>query len=71
MGDLRFDPEANAERAVQGLAEAWHAVTQQGYSGEEQLRAAYDYSFNPGGGWAYQGDSVVRHYNALLAEQGG
>ncbi|MCK9518112.1 MAG: lytic transglycosylase domain-containing protein [Dehalococcoidia bacterium] len=69
MGDLRFDPEANAERAVRGLAEAWHAVTRRGYSGEEQLRAAYDYSFNPGGGWAYQGDSVIRHYKALLAEQ--
>ncbi len=70
MGDLRFDPEANAERAARGLAESWHVVTRQGYTGEERLRAAYDHSFNPGGGWAYQGDSVVRHYRALLAAQG-
>jgi soluble lytic murein transglycosylase-like protein len=70
MGDARFDPEINAERAAQGLAEAWHAGQREGYTGEYALRAAYDYSFNPGGGFAYQGDSVVRHYNQLLAEQG-
>ena len=27
-------------------------------------------TFNPSGGWAYQGDSVVRHYNSLLNERG-
>lgn len=70
MGDARFDPEVNAERATRGLAEAWHAGERAGYSGEFAVRAAYNYSFNPGGGWAYQGDSVVRHYNALLAGQG-
>ncbi|MGE5595916.1 MAG: transglycosylase SLT domain-containing protein, partial [Hyphomicrobiales bacterium] len=70
MGDLRFDPEANADRAARGLAEAWHAVERAGYTGEYAVRAAYDYSFNPGGGFAYQGDSVVRNYNQLLAEQG-
>lgn len=70
MGDARFDPEINAERAAQGLAEAWHAGQRAGYSGEFAVRAAYDYSFNPGGGFAYQGDAVVRHYNQLLAEQG-
>lgn len=70
MGDLRFDPEANADRAARGLAESWHAVLRQGYTGEDLIRAAYDYSFNPGGGWAYQGDSVVRHYRELLAKQG-
>ncbi len=70
MGDLRFDPEANAEKATQGLAEAWHAGQRSGYAGEYAVRAAYDYSFNPGGGFAYQGDSVVRHYNQLLAAQG-
>lgn len=70
MGDLRFDPEANAERATKGLAEAWHAGQRAGHSGEYAVRAAYDYSFNPGGGFAYQGDSVVRHYNQLLAAQG-
>ncbi len=41
-----------------------------GFSGENAVRAAYNYSFNPGGGWAYQGDSVVQHYNQLPAEQG-
>lgn len=70
MGDQRFDPEANAEKAAQGLSEAWHAGQRAGYGGEYAVRAAYDYSFNPGGGFAYQGDSVVRHYNQLLAAQG-
>jgi soluble lytic murein transglycosylase-like protein len=70
MGDLRFDPEANADRAARGLAEAWHAGERAGYTGEYALRAAYNYSFNPGGGFAYQGDALVRTYNRLLAEQG-
>jgi soluble lytic murein transglycosylase-like protein len=70
MGDLRFDPEANAERAARGLAEAWHAGERAGYTGEYAVRAAYNYSFNPGGGFAYQGDALVRTYNRLLAEQG-
>lgn len=70
MGDQRYDPEANADRGARGLAEAWHAGERAGYTGEFAVRAAYNYSFNPGGGWAYQGDSVVRHYNQLLAEQG-
>ncbi len=70
MGDLRFDPEANADRAARGLSEAWHAGERAGYTGEYAVRAAYDYSFNPGGGFAYQGDALVRTYNQLLAEQG-
>lgn len=70
MGDARFDPETNAERAAKGLAEAWHAGERAGYRGEYAVRAAYNYSFNPGGGFAYQGDSVVAHYNDLLAAQG-
>lgn len=70
MGDTRFDPETNADRGARGLAEAWHAGDKAGFSGENAVRAAYNYSFNPGGGWAYQGDSVVQHYNQLLAEQG-
>jgi hypothetical protein len=70
MGDARFDPELNADRAARGLAEAWHAGERAGYTGEYAVRAAYNYSFNPGGGFAYQGDSVVRHYNQLLTEQG-
>lgn len=70
MGDARFDPLTNADRATQGLAEAWHAGERAGYTGEYAVRAAYDYSFNPGGGFAYQGDSVVAHYNQLLADQG-
>ncbi|MFN8618647.1 MAG: transglycosylase SLT domain-containing protein [Dehalococcoidia bacterium] len=70
MGDSRFDPEANADRAARGLAEAWHAGERAGYSGEEAIRAAYNYSFNPGGGWAYQGDALVATYNQLRSEQG-
>lgn len=70
MGDTRFDPATNADRGARGLAEAWHAGEKAGFGGEYAVRAAYDYSFNPGGGWAYQGDAVVRNYNRLLAEQG-
>jgi soluble lytic murein transglycosylase-like protein len=70
MGDTRFDPEVNADRGAKGLAEAWHAGEKAGYSGEYAVRAAYNYSFNPGGGWAYQGDAVVSNYNRLLNEQG-
>lgn len=70
MGDSRYDPEINAERAAKGLAEAWHAGERAGYTGEFAIRSAYDYSFNPGGGFKYQGDALVRTYNALLQEQG-
>jgi len=70
MGDSRFDPEANADRAARGLAEAWQAGERAGYTGEFALRAAYDYSFNPGGGFAYQGDALVRQFNELRSEQG-
>lgn len=70
MGDARFDPEQNAERAARGLAEAWHAGERAGFTGEHAIRAAYNYSFNPGGGWAYQGDALVATYNELRAEQG-
>jgi soluble lytic murein transglycosylase-like protein len=70
MGDTRFDPEANAERAARGLSEAWHAGERAGFSGEYALRAAYDYSFNPGGGFAYQGDALVRQFNQLREQQG-
>ena len=70
MGDSRFDPQVNAERAVRGLSEAWHAGERAGFTGEHAVRAAYNYSFNPGGGWAYQGDGVVRIYNSLRAEAG-
>lgn len=70
MGDLRFDPEANADRAARGLGESWQAGQRAGYSGEYAVRAAYDYSFNPGGGFAYQGDALVSTYDRLLREQG-
>ncbi|MFN0145992.1 MAG: transglycosylase SLT domain-containing protein [Dehalococcoidia bacterium] len=70
MGDARYDPETNADRGAKGLAEAWHIGQDKGYSGEYAVRKAYDYSFNPGGGFAYQGDAVVKYYNELLAEQG-
>lgn len=70
MGDRRFDPETNADRAARGLGEAWQAGQRAGYSGEFAVRAAYDYSFNPGGGFAYQGDALVQTYDRLLREQG-
>ena len=70
MGDARFDPEANADRAARGLAEAWQAGERAGFTGEHAIRAAYNYSFNPGGGWAYQGDALVAAYNQLREEAG-
>ena len=70
MGDTRYDAATNADRGAKGLAEAWHAGESKGYGGEYAVRKAYDYSFNPGGGFAYQGDAVVKYYNELLAEQG-
>lgn len=70
MGDARFDPEANADRAARGLAEAWQAGERAGFTGEHALRAAYNYSFNPGGGWAYQGDALVAAYNRLREQAG-
>jgi soluble lytic murein transglycosylase-like protein len=70
MGDLRFDPEINADRAAQGLAASWHKVQQAGYTGEFAVRAAYDDTFNPGGGFAHQGDALVRAFNQLLERQG-
>jgi soluble lytic murein transglycosylase-like protein len=70
MGDARFDPVQNAERGTQGLAKSFRKVVGNGPVDEAAVRNTYDDTFNPGGGWAYQGDSVVRHYNALLAERG-
>jgi len=70
MGDARFDPVQNAERGTQGLAKSFHKVVGSGPVNEAAVRNTYDDTFNPGGGWAYQGDSVVRHYNVLLSEQG-
>lgn len=70
MGDSRFDPATNADRGARGLAEAWHAGEKAGFTGEYAVRAAYDYSFNPGGGWVDQGDAVVRNMNNLLAAHG-
>lgn len=70
MGDLRYDPEANADRAARGLASSWHKITAAGYTGEYAVRAAYDDTFNPGGGFGHQGDALVRTYNRLLAAQG-
>jgi len=51
LGDLRLDAELNASMGARGLAEGWHAGLEQGLSGEELVRSAYDYSFNPGGGF--------------------
>lgn len=70
MGDTRFDPATNIDRAAKGLAEAWQAGERAGYTGEYAVRAAYNYSFNPGGGFAYQGDALVNQYNSLRSEQG-
>lgn len=70
MGDARYDPETNADRGARGLAASWHKIIGGGPITEAGIRDVYDDTFNPGGGWAYQGDAVVRHYNALRAAQG-
>ena len=70
MGDTRFDPVQNADRGVRGLAASYHKVVGSAPITEAGVRNTYDDTFNPGGGWAYQGDAVVRHYNALLADEG-
>lgn len=70
MGDARFDPVQNAERGTQGLAKSFRKVVGPGPVDEAAVRNTYDDTFNPGGGWAYQGDSVVRWYNELLFERG-
>ena len=41
-----------------------------GLRGEQAVGAAYNYSFNPGGGWAYQGDALVSTHKQLRSEQG-
>ena len=72
LGELRFDAELNAAIGARGLAMGWHEGMRQGYSGEDLVRFAYDYRFNPGGGFAHQGDAVVSQYRFFrnLAERG-
>ena len=65
MGDDRYDPEKNARVGVGGLAGSWHAGVAKGLAGEELVRFAYDDKFNPGGGWAYQGDRIVSYWKRL------
>lgn len=73
LGELRLDPELNASIGARGLAEGWHEGLREGLEGEELVRFAYDFRFNPGGGDQYQGDSVYsyfRFYDALAARGG-
>lgn len=62
LGDLRFDAEFNAAIGARGLAMGWQEGLRQGYSGKDLACFAYDYCFNPGGGFAHQGDAVVSQY---------
>ena len=73
LGDLRLDPELNAAIGARGLAEGWHEGLRQGRGGEELVRFAYDFRFNPGGGFREQGDSVLsfyRFYESLAQRRG-
>ncbi len=65
LGDKRYDPEINARVGVAGLAVGWREGMARGLQGEELVRFAYDYRFNPGGGWKIQGDRVVGYWKAL------
>ena len=73
LGDLRYDAELNAAIGARSLAAGWHEGTRQGLSGEERVRFAYDYQFNPGGGFQWQGDHVYANYRFYqsIAERGG
>ncbi|PZC43183.1 MAG: Transglycosylase SLT domain-containing protein [Chloroflexi bacterium] len=62
LGAMRLDPELNASIGARGLAEGWHAGLDEGLSGEELVRYAYDHRFNPGGGFGWQGDAVYSYY---------
>ena len=62
LGAMRLDPELNASIGARGLAEGWHAGLDEGLSGEELVRFAYDHRFNPGGGFGWQGDAVYSYY---------
>lgn len=72
LGDMRLDPELNASIGARGLAEGWHAELERGFAGEELVRYAYDHSFNPGGGFGWQGDAVYSCYRFYenLAQRG-
>ena len=71
LGDLRFDPELNASIGARALADGWHEGLRRGLQGEELVRFAYDQRFNPGGGFAVQGDRVYSFYRfySALAER--
>ena len=58
---------------ARGLAAGWHAGLRQGHSGEQLARFAYDYQFNPAGGFAEQGDAVISFFRFYenLAERIG
>ena len=62
LGELRFDPELNAAVGARGLAVGWYEGLRHDLRGEELVRFAYDYRFNPGGGPGRQGDAVYSQY---------
>ena len=62
LGELRFDPELNAAVGARGLAVGWHEGLRHDLRGEELVRFAYDYRFNPGGGPGRQGGAVYSQY---------
>ena len=73
LGELRLNPELNTSIGARGLAEGWHEGLRRGIDGEELVRFAYDFKFNPGGGFGYQGDAVssnFRFYDALAQRRG-
>ena len=73
LGDLRLDPELNATIGARGLAEGWHDGLRRGIEGENLVRFAYDYRFNPGGGFGYQGDAILSNFEfyETLAQRNG
>lgn len=63
--ELRFNPQFNVDWAVQRLADAYKSARAAGLSGDALVRHVYNDAINPGGGYGYQGNSVVRWYNGM------
>lgn len=60
------DPIISTRNAMGPIIIAYQAGKNLGLTGEELVRYVYDRAHNPGGGWAWQGDSVVRWWRRIV-----
>jgi soluble lytic murein transglycosylase-like protein len=70
MGDSRFDPEANADRAARGLAEAWQAGDRAGIRANTPSALRTTTPSTPGAALPTRVMPSSSQYNALRQEQG-